>query len=201
MMTYFNQIQNIKGIIQVGANLGQEVALFKNFTSNIILIEPIPQLAQHLSQSYPDCIVMPFALGSENSDMKLYLASNNGESSSLLKPTNHKIYYPDITFTQSIRVPVRTFTSLVKDYKINIDLFNILITDTQGYDLEAIKGFGLYIQKFNLIIAEYINSSLYQNNSSLKDLCEYLIPLGFELIETFSENLGAGNVVFKKDLL
>ena len=165
MIEYFNQISSIKGVIQVGANLGQEVGLFKRYTNNIILIEPIPQLAQYLGNNHPDCLVIPCALGSIDSQMDLHLASNNGESSSLLKPLNHTVYYPDISFE---------------------------------HDLEAIKGFGSYIQKIDLIIAEYINSNLYENDASLEDMSNYLIPLGFELVNTFSENLGAGNAVFKK---
>ena len=198
MIEYFNQISNIKGVIQVGANLGQEVGLFKRYTNNIILIEPIPQLAQYLGNNHPDCLVIPCALGSIDSQMDLHLASNNGESSSLLKPLNHTVYYPDISFEHHIEVPVRTFSSLVDNYEINMDLLNILVSDTQGYDLEAIKGFGFYIQKIDLIIAEYINSNLYENDASLEDMSNYLIPLGFELVNTFSENLGAGNAVFKK---
>lgn len=198
MIEYFNQISTIRGIIQAGANTGQEVSLFENYTNNIILIEPIPQLAHHLSQSYPNYLVVPCALGSINAKMDLHLASNSGESSSLLKPLNHTVYYPDITFGQSIEVPVRTFNSLIDDYKIDIDLFNVLISDTQGYDLEAIKGFGSHIQKIDLVVAEYINSNLYENDASLEDMVSYLIPLGFELVNTFSENLGAGNAVFKR---
>lgn len=198
MIEYFNQISTIRGIIQAGANTGQEVSLFENYTNNIILIEPIPQLAHHLSQSYPNYLVIPCALGSINAKMDLHLASNSGESSSLLKPLNHTVYYPDITFGQSIEVPVRTFNSLIDDYKIDIDLFNVLISDTQGYDLEAIKGFGSHIQKIDLVVAEYINSNLYENDASLEDMVSYLIPLGFELVNTFSENLGAGNAVFKR---
>jgi hypothetical protein len=76
--------------------------------------------------------------------------------------------------------------------------FNILVSDAQGYDLEAIKGFGPYIANFELIIAEYINSNLYENEASLDDMINYLTPLNFELIDTFDENLGAGNAVFKK---
>lgn len=198
MIEYFNQISTIRGIIQAGANTGQEVSLFENYTNNIILIEPIPQLAHHLSQSYPNYLVVPCALGSINAKMDLHLASNSGESSSLLKPLNHTVYYPDITFGQSIEVPVRTFNSLIDDYKIDIDLFNVLVSDTQGYDLEAIKGFGSHIQKIDLVVAEYINSNLYENDASLEDMVSYLIPLGFELVNTFSENLGAGNAVFKR---
>jgi FkbM family methyltransferase len=198
MIKYINNIQNIKGIIQIGANSGQEVGLFKKFTNNIILIEPIFQLANYLNQTHPDCLVIPCGLGSTNSMMDLYLASNGGESSSVLKSLNHPVYYPDIIFDQSIKIPVRTFESLVDEFNINMNNFNILVSDAQGYDLEAIKGFGSYITNFELIIAEYINSNLYENEASLKDMINYFTPLNFELIDTFDENLGAGNAVFKK---
>ncbi len=198
MIEYINQIPNIKGIIQVGANSGQEVGLFKRFTNNIILIEPIPQLAQYLSQIHPDCLVIPCGLGSTNNYMDLYLASNGGESSSVLKPLNHPKYYPGILFEYSIKIQVRTFESLIDELNIDMDNFNVLVSDAQGYDLEAIKGFGDYVKNFELIIAEYINSDLYENDASLDDMISYLTPLGFKLINTFDENLGAGNAVFKK---
>jgi hypothetical protein len=133
--------------------------------------------------------------------MDLYLASNGGESSSVLKPLNHPKYYPDILFENSIKIQIRTFESLIEEYNIDMNNFNILISDAQGYDLEAIKGFGNYIKHFELIIAEYINSDLYENDASLEDMVNYLIPLGFQLIDTFDENLGAGNAVFKKNNL
>jgi FkbM family methyltransferase len=198
MIEYINQIPNIKGIIQVGANSGQEVGLFKKFTNNIILIEPIPQLANYLNQIHPDCLVIPHGLGSTNTQMDLYLASNRGESSSVLKPINHITYYPDIEFNDSVKIHIKTFESLIEEYNIDMNNYNILISDTQGYDLEVIKGFGNYIKIFELIIAEYINSDLYENDASLEDITNYLSPMGFELTNTYDENLGAGNAVFKK---
>jgi FkbM family methyltransferase len=198
MIEYINKISPIKGIIQVGANVGQEIMHFKQLTNNIILVEPIPQLAEYLFRSYPDYLILACGLGSTNAIMDLYLASNGGESSSVLKPLNHPMYYPDIVFGESIKIPVRTFESLVEEFNIDMNNFNILISDAQGYDLEAIKGFGQYITSFELIIAEYINSNLYENEASLDDMINYLTPLNFELIDTFDENLGAGNAVFKK---
>ena len=166
----------------------QEVELFKKFTNNVILIEPIPQLAHYLNQTHPDCLVLPYGLGSTNSEMDFYLASNNGASSSLLKPLNHTLFYPDIKFESSIKIPVRTFKSLISELDINIDSFNVLISDAQGYDLEAIKGFENYINNFNLIVAEYINSSLYENDGNLNNMVEYLTSFEFNLIETYDKN-------------
>jgi FkbM family methyltransferase len=199
MRQYFNQLKNIKGIIQIGANSGQETSLFSDFTSNIILVEPIPDLVNNLKNLFPNYMVLPYALGSSNSEMDFYLASNNGESSSLLQPFNHTVFYPNIKFDHTIKVPVRTFKSLIFELDIDMNLFDVLISDAQGYDLEAIKGFEEYINNFNLIIVEYINSSLYKNDGNLNSIIEYLTPFGFSLIETFDENLGAGNAVFTKN--
>jgi hypothetical protein len=199
MINYFKLISNIKGIIQVGANSGQELSLLKSVSNNIILIEPIPELAENLKNNNPDCLVIPCALGSQNSEMDFLISSNQGESSSLLKPLNHTKFYPDINFNRSIKISVKTFESIINEYNLNINNFNVLLSDTQGYDLEVIKGFNSNIYNFDLIIVEYINSKLYENDSSLIDIENYLIHFGFKLMEVFDENLGAGNAVFIKN--
>jgi hypothetical protein len=50
-----------------------------------------------------------------------------------------------------------------------------------------------------LIIAEYIDSDLYENNASLNDMIDYLTPLHFDLVDTFDKNILAGNAVFKNN--
>lgn len=194
---FFSLINNIKGVVQVGANSGQEITEISKYTKNIILIEPIPHLANLLKVKYPDYLIISCALGHTNCEMDLYLSSNNGESSSLLKPLKHTEYYPNIFFENKIKVPVRRFDTIISDLNINIDSFNVLITDTQGYDLKSLMGFGDYLKKFDLIMSEYINSNLYENDDRLDTFIDYLNPLGFELVYTNDENLGAGNAVFR----
>ncbi len=198
MDDFFNLIDKVRGVIQIGANSGQEVASILNYTRNVVLIEPIPTLAEMLSVRYPTCVVIKCALGSQDCEMDFHIASNNGESSSLLKPLKHIDYYPTIKFNNKIKVPVRKFSTVASDNNINIDNFNVIISDAQGYDLECLKGFGEDICKFDLIMSEYINSNLYENDGNLESFKDYLIPLGFSFVGTTSETLGAGNVIFKK---
>lgn len=195
---HLKRVKKIKGIIQVGANNGQEVDLFLRFSKKLILFEPIPKLATELRRKYSGFQVFAMALGSSDGEMSLFLASNNGESSSLLPPTGHKILYPGITFKEQIQVPVRKFATLVKKQEIQVSDFNVLVADTQGYDLEVLKGFESHILNMDLIVLEYINSNLYENDSDLIAIQEYLQSFNFNLVETFDENNGAGNAVFGK---
>jgi len=200
MIEHIKHVNEVRGIIQVGANLAQEMPFFRHFTDNIILIEPIPHLFEYLKNRFPDLIVIHTGLGSTNDKMDLYLSSNNGESSSVLKPKNVLSYYPNISFEDSIPIEVSRFDSLIEKFGIDMNNFNVLVSDVQGYDLEAIKGFGDLINFIDLIIVEYINSNLYENDSNLDSINDYLKGYNFELLYTFDETLGSGNAVFKKSL-
>jgi len=190
MKKYLDMV-NVKGIIQVGANTGQEVPILEKYTQNIMLIEVHPHLVNNLKLKFPNYIVIETALGNENTERDFYLASN-GESSSLLKPNKHLDFYPTIKFNDTMKVKVQRF----EDLGIDISSYNVLLTDTQGVDLDVLKGFGNLINNIDLIISEYINTELYEGNQGLNLFKEYLKD--FELIETCDENLGAGNAIFKR---
>jgi FkbM family methyltransferase len=191
-------INNIRGIIQVGANSGQEIPLFKKYTNKIILFEPLKSLCDELRENHKDVVVFDCALGSIESEEDFYVASNNGESSSLLQPLNHTVFYPSIKFLDPIKVEVKRFDSIAKEANIKVNEYNVLITDTQGYDVEVLKGFGDYIINFDLIISEYINSTLYRNDGKLDDMVTHLASYGFKLKDTCDETLGSGNAIFLK---
>jgi len=198
MIKYLDMV-NVKGIIQVGANTGQEVPIFEKYCQNVILVEPLQEPLLHLYNLLHlknlQYIVIESALGIEDEEKDFYLASN-GESSSLLKPNKHLVFYPTITFNDTMKVKVQRFDTLVEKLKIDMNDYNVVVTDTQGCDLDVLKGFGNLINNIDLIISEYINTELYEGNQGLTLFKEYLKD--FELIETCDENNGAGNAIFKR---
>lgn len=151
MIDKYLTLKKINGIIQVGANSGQEISIFEKYTNNIILFEPNNSLYEYLKINYNNYLIYNYALG--NSDEEL---------------------------------------------KLNIDDFNVLTSDTQGYELQVLKGFGNLINNIELIICEYIDSNLYENDSKLEDIKNYLIKYNFYLYDIFDVNNGAGNLVFIK---
>lgn len=195
---HLNSLREVRGIIQVGTNNGMEIPYFERYTNNLVLIEPLPGMVNILKSNYPNYKILPFALGNIDETKEFHVAINGGASSSLLKPKLHLDYYPEITFYDKIDVNVRKFTSIREDSDINIKKFNVLMTDTQGYDLEVMKGFENYIYDFDLIICEFINVDYYEGNASLNDIENFLSKKNFKLIEVEEEGKRVSNAYFKK---
>jgi FkbM family methyltransferase len=193
LLNKLNQKINIKGIIQVGSNIGHECVLFKKYTNNIICFEPIPDIFKILKNNNPDVKCFNLALGDVNEIKKMNIASNNGESSSFLKPLNHLKYY-DIQFNHVMDLEIKRFDSL----EIDLTNINILISDTQGYEVNVLKGFGDQIKNIDGIIIEYINSNLYEDNSSLNDITNYLKAYDFILEDKTEGGTGWGNALYIK---
>jgi FkbM family methyltransferase len=186
------KIREIRGIIQVGANTGQESSLFRKYTSNVMCFEPIKDVFISLTKNNPDFICYNFALGERNEIKNMNIASNNGESSSFLKPLNHLTQFTSIQFTHTESVEIKRFDSL----GIDINNFNVLISDTQGYEIQVLKGFGDFLKKLDYIYVEYINSELYEDCSSLDKIQDYLKQYSFNLDSIYPENSNWGNVLF-----
>ena len=190
-----NQGVEIKGIIQVGANTGQEISEYKNYTQNIMCFEPINEVIATLKQNHPDVLSYNIALGKSNECQTMYLASNNFESSSFLKPNNHILYYPHITFENTRNIRIFRFDCLGIETK---NKYNILKSDTQGFELQVLKGFGKELSNFDAICVEFIDSNQYENDSSLSKIQDYLEPFGFKFGKVLTELNGSGDVIFIK---
>lgn len=196
MKEIFNLITkyiNIKGIIQAGANVGQECNLFKTYTQNIVCFEPVPNVYNILKRDHPNVESHNLGLGDKNEKLKMYVASNNGESSSFIKPLNHLKYY-NITFNEEIESEIVRFDSL--DY--NMDNYNVIVSDTQGYEVKVLLGFGDRLKFIDSVIIEFINSELYEGDASLEDITNYVNKFDFKLIHTTPINNGAGVAVYIK---
>jgi len=195
ILNTINSIHKIKGVVQVGANLGQECNFFRSYTDNIICFEPLKTQFEYLKNKNNDIICYNFALGDKNEIKEMYIASNDGASSSFLKPLNHLNEFTHIHFQKSKELfEIKRFDSL----NINLTNFNTLISDTQGYELNVFKGFGDELNKFDSICVEYINSSQYEEDSSLTEIEKYLTKYDFKLLTLFKESENWGNAIFIK---
>lgn len=190
--------KNITGVIQVGANIGQELPLITKFTENIYLFEPLAKVFEELkknSSNYKNVKIFNYALGEKEETSIIHIAnSNNSVSSSILKPSLHLHYFPEIKFETSEEINIKRFDNI--DFQFYA---NFLILDVQGYELKVIKGFGDIINDIDFIYTEVSIEEMYENNILIEELDHELNELGFLRTNTkFASNKPQGDALYKR---
>ena len=176
---------DILKIVHVGAHRGQEVQDYLiNFGEiEINLFEPQVNIFEDLNSNYGNyrnIHLYNFALGSKKGHSKMYLAENDGQSSSLLKPKKHLNEHPEVHFigeSKDIEIKVLDDLNISK-----IDLINI---DTQGYELEVLKGAQNALHQIKYILIEVNKDELYEGCPHVKDLDRLLGKYNFVRTETY----------------
>jgi len=173
---------NITGIIHVGGHFGEEIHEYvNNKISNIVVFEPLEKnfeiLKQNVSGFNANIIGHQVALGSKELDLDMYVSSNNGLSSSLLKPKKHLTQYRDITFEEKEKVEVKTLDSY------SFTDYNFLNMDVQGYELEVLKGAKETLNHIDYVYCEVNRDEVYEDNAYIEEIDEFLSSYNMERVE------------------
>ena len=87
-------------------------------------------------KQYPDFAGINACLSKDNGTIDFFRASNNGNSSSILKPQRHLDHYPEVAFKQTIKIKTLPLDSL------NLGKFDLIVMDVQGAEHLVIEGGG-----------------------------------------------------------
>lgn len=190
--------KNITGIIQVGANIGQEIPILTKYAINIYLFEPLTEAFNTLKENiskYKNIKIFKFALGEKDEMKKINISNTNfSASSSFLKPSLHLEYFPEIEFDSYEEVQIKRFDSIDSKF-----VANFLILDVQGFELNVIKGFGENIKNIDFIYTEVSIEELYENSVLIQELDKELNKFGFIRTNTkLASNKPQGDAVYKK---
>lgn len=173
-----------KGVAHFGAHLGQEVETYNDLNINEIhLFEPQKKIFKILKKNFnkqSNVYLYEYGLGSKNEIVQLYSAKqNHGASSSILQPTNHLKYYPEISFENNEKIEIKKYDDL------NLTNVNFLNIDVQGYELEALKGCKNSLNNFiNYIYIEISRKPLYRGGVLMGELDRFLESYGFIRVST-----------------
>jgi len=150
-----------------------------------IVVEPIPSEAEKLiSQNYN---VIASGLWSKICKKKLYFLGNRPGSSSMYKPDKNvlnlygfkKKDFSLFSVTKEIEVECTTIEASLKSFEFkNLDFLKI---DTQGSELEILKGLGEYFPLMIKIEVQII--PMYENVPSWTELLNYLYSMNYMLCE------------------
>lgn len=189
---YSNQIN---GIIQVGAHIGQQVNLFlENTDKNIYLFEPQEEAYKLLEkyELHSNVFCFNFGLGNKNGIENIYVSDiKEGVSSSLLEPKLHKDFFPEYTFSKKTKITIKKFSSL---YDI---VGNFLVIDVQGYELEVLRGFERRLKEIDFIFSEINLVEFYQGGVLINELDDYLDSNNFIRVKTsLVSNIPMGDALY-----
>lgn len=169
---------DIRGVIHIGAHNGGEYPIYQKIgIKNMLFFEPNPVLFEQLEEKVGDRAVN-CALGDFNGVGIMYVADNNGQSSSLMEPVEHKKQYPHIHFTEEMEVDVCRL-----DDMSNFPSYNFINIDVQGYEIEVFKGAVETLEGIDYVMTEVNRAELYKDCAKVEQVDEFLGKFGFKRVE------------------
>ncbi len=172
-------------VFDVGANRGQSIVNVKKYFPNahIHAFEPGPTTfleLKNLTATSRNLTLANVALGSKSGTLE-FIENTDSDMSSFLAPG--KSCWGSIK--KKTLVPVTTLDGYCSQQ--NIQQIDILKIDTQGYDLEVLRGANEMLKsgKIRFIFTEIILSDMYENIPRFDELYGFLLDNGYKLVSFY----------------
>jgi FkbM family methyltransferase len=196
--------QQCHGVIHVGANIGQEFDSYcRAGLASVVYIEPIPELfaklKQRVSLAAGHHAVQALCTESEGEEVAFYVASNNGESSSIFPFGSHADRHPHVTYQATLRLRTTTLDRIVFETPgIRHDLLDCLVIDVQGAEAKVLAGGTRTLQLCRFVFVEISEGGLYRGDAPFQEIILMLTRAGFLLKSLDLNRHGWGNAFFVK---
>lgn len=189
-------------LLHVGANEGQEANRYSSLGIQAWHVEAIPTVYSKLQaalEPFPDQIPLNRCLSSiEGAVTTFHIASNSGQSSSMLSLGRHEFAYPSVTYTESIELTTSTIDGLLRDGDIPCDI-DYLVIDAQGAEQLILEGAKHFLSQGRLKYAliETAVEPLYDQGSTYLEVASFLRNYGLYLRDVAFNNAGWADAFFQ----
>lgn len=177
-------LNDVSGVVHVGANIGQERDLYSSYGLKVVWIEPIPevftQLVACIEGFKSQCAFQELVADVDDKEFEFHIASNNGASSSILELHHHKDIWPSVGFTATVRLKSITLPTLLSREMIDPGDYQALVLDTQGSELLVLQGILPVLRNFMYIKTEVADFESYQGCCQLPDINEFMTKHGYK---------------------
>jgi FkbM family methyltransferase len=171
-----------KNIIHGGAHHAEEKESYNEIgVKKVIWIEANPHLANILKK-YPrlsNDIIVDVGLSDVEETVDFKIASNS-YSSSILDMKEHLRIFPDTIQYKPKKIQTKTLNNIIKDLKVDMNEYNILVLDIQGYELHALKGAVEILPYLDCIYTEVNFIEMYEGCALIEEIDQFLNQFGFE---------------------
>ena len=187
LYTFTNAGLPVRGVVHVGANVGQEMGWYlANRLLPILCFEPVPLAYDDLVATWggysDDVEFVNCALGEEDGTLTLQvpvdLDTQRVSRYNPLHLAGHE--WTDIPMGKSIEVPVYRFDSWVRKQDLYLPPYNALSIDTQGMEMEVLRGFGDLLDGFDYLCVEMSAKPVYDGEVPAGEVIAWLEERGFK---------------------
>jgi len=198
-----------KVIVEAGASDGVDTLMFVNEFPEVTIfaVEPIEKQYAFLIdkfKNFNNINLSQVALSSKTESVNIFVGKANGElggmgSSSLLKPSLHKRYFPEITFTETQLTEAVTLNKFLVDN--NIKKVDLLWLDIQGKELDVMQAAqDALCLRVKFLHLEISRIQFYEEMPTERDIRSFLQTIGFKCV---IDRVGAisGNALYANQLL
>ena len=193
-----------KGVIHVGANIGQEFQAYRKAgLRSAIYIEPVPELFAILEKrvSIEPRHIAVQALCSDRDDdaVEFNIASNGGQSSSMLALGRHAREYPDVSYTARLMLKTTTLDRIIFGTPpITPGELDCLVLDVQGAEAKVIAGADRTLSQCRFVFSEISTGGLYVGDAQVEVVTDALKSHGFTMYAMQLNRHGWGNAFYVK---
>ena len=192
-------LKDIENVVHIGADRGGELPQYRNLgAKKVVWIEANPEVYDELLENLEIMNIsevksFPFnQLISDTDDVLTdfniyygwdagHLTGNKGMSS-MLKAS--KSTWVSECYKGTLQLNALTLNTFLERNELGFD-FDLLNIDTQGAELQVLKGAGKLLEKVKYINCEVtFHSPIYQKNSKFDDVHSLLEGYGFKNIHT-----------------
>jgi len=175
-------------LVDVGANEGQYAQLIRQigFDGRIISFEPLRVAHQRLEMAAsrdPMWNVAPrIALGDQEGEVEINVASNGGASSSILRMLDaHKRAAPEVKYIGSETVSISRLDRVARTFLGDDSQKIFLKLDVQGYEMQVLRGSEGLLDRIVGAQLEVSLAPLYEGQPLLASVGDYMSSKGFEI--------------------
>jgi len=172
-------------IFDVGANVGQTIQKFRAYFEGSVIhsfepgIDTFEELKRNV-EGVADLHLINCGLGAQR-EVKTFVENEFSDMSSFYEPG--QAGWGKITHRREVQIDT------IDDYceRAGVDHIDILKSDTQGYDLEVLRGAGKMLSagKIKLVYLEIIFDDMYQGSPQFDEIYKFLIDHGMTLVSFY----------------
>ena len=176
-------LRQVKGLIHVGANTGQERGFYAAHGLRVVWVEPIPEVFETLVKNladYPRQRAYRYLVaGEDGREFTLNVSNYGGVSSSILPLARHREMWPEVNYSGEIKMVGTTLPAFLGKERLRLADYQALVLDTQGSEMLILKGAAEILRGFRFIQVEVPDFEAYAGCCLLPEMSEFMKSHGF----------------------